>query len=104
MKAALCFLILSVAIAIILAETQYEYDEDEYDDDGEYELAPQEDTHLSVFQLIEGLEDLQNEMAVVKRGRKRTYGRRRKSKHRMSKNKIGRKLKEYSVNSNNTFW
>ena len=96
MKVALCLLIFSVAIAIIFAETQYEYDEDEYDDDEEYELAPQEDTHLSLFQLIEGLEELEHEMTVVKRGRKNKSGRRRKSKHRKNRNKIGRKLRSFT--------
>ena len=96
MKAALCFLIFSAAIAIIFAEIQYEYDEDEYDgDDENYELAPQEDTHLSLFQLIEGLEELQNEMTVEKRGKKK--GRRRKSKggRKFSKNKLQGKLSHF---------
>ena len=89
MKAALCFLIFSVAITIILAKTQHEYDEDEYDDDEEYELAPQEDTRLSLFQLIEGLEELQNKMTVEKRGRK-------KGRKYSDKNKLQRKLSHFT--------
>ena len=94
MKAALCLLIFSVGITVILAEIEYEYDEDEYDDEENYALAPQGGTRLSLVQLIEGLEELQDKMAVVKRGR--NSGRRRKSKHRKNRNKIGRKLRHFT--------
>ena len=81
MKAALCFLVISIAVTLILAESQYdddEYDEDEYNNDKEYELATkednelatQEDTPLSLFQLTASLEELQNELTVEKRVRK----------------------------------
>lgn len=85
MKLALCLLIFSVTIAIISAEFNF-FDDD--DDDDEYELAPQEDTHLSLFELIEGLEELQNEMTVSKRGSK---GGKKKGKGKKKKGK-GKKI------------
>ena len=84
MKAVLCLLIFSVAIAIILAEN---YDDGEYEEDEEYELVAEEDTDLSPLQLNDGLEDLQYETTVDKRGRRRGKGRGRKNrKNRKQKN------------------
>ena len=75
-----------MAIALVLANYENYDDDDEYDDETENDLVTtNEDGHLSIVDLIEGLENLHNPMTVEKRHGKRK-GRRRGKGRKFSKN------------------
>ena len=97
MKFGVYFLVFSMAFALVLADYENYDDDDEYDDETETDLATtNEDGHLSLFDLIEDLEHLQNPMTAEKRGRKgkgrKGRGKGRKKLSHSKNQKIGGKF------------